>query len=413
MAELAEALDMEPAALLAPARRLVALGRAELDWRTVERDPLAHRADQPDLAPRACRRAGGRTRRARGACRQVGSCCSRGSPPRARPTSTSPPRCETLEAGATAIVLGARGQPGAADRRPPRAADRRPAGRAALGALGRGATRRVVAHPARRGARRGRHPDGGLRAAADGSGSSSSTRSTMAATSRIARPATTRAGWRAGALRSTGARVVLGSATPGPRHPGARARRPRRARAAGRAPGRRGRRPSRWRTCAPSSPPATGRSSPRRWRMRSARSGEGREQAVLLINRRGAATFILCRDCGESLRCPDCELPFVYHLDGGTLRCHHCGRTASPPRSARAAGAAGSATSAPARSASRPSCGHGTRACGSARLDSDALAARRGFETIYDDFREGRTDVLVGTQLAAKGLDLPSSRWPA
>jgi primosomal protein N' (replication factor Y) len=42
------------------------------------------------------------------------------------------------------------------------------------------------------------------------------------------------------------------------------------------------------------------------------------------------------------------------------------------------------------------------------RLDSDALSARRGFETIYDDFREGRTDVLVGTQLAAKGLDLPS-----
>ncbi|MPZ12760.1 MAG: hypothetical protein GEU89_21565, partial [Kiloniellaceae bacterium] len=40
----------------------------------------------------------------------------------------------------------------------------------------------------------------------------------------------------------------------------------------------------------------------------------GSEQAVLLINRRGAATFILCRDCGESLRCPDCDLPFVYHL---------------------------------------------------------------------------------------------------
>jgi primosomal protein N' (replication factor Y) len=43
-----------------------------------------------------------------------------------------------------------------------------------------------------------------------------------------------------------------------------------------------------------------------------------------------------------------------------------------------------------------------------ARLDSDALAARRAFEAVYDDFREGRTDVLVGTQLAAKGLDLPS-----
>ena len=57
----------------------------------------------------------------------------------------------------------------------------------------------------------------------------------------------------------------------------------------------------------------------------------GTEQAILLMNRRGASTFILCRDCGESLRCPDCDLPFVYHSAGEQLRCHHCGRTAPPP----------------------------------------------------------------------------------
>jgi primosomal protein N' (replication factor Y) len=134
----------------------------------------------------------------------------------------------------------------------------------------------------------------------------------------------------------------------------------------------------------------------------------GAEQAVLLINRRGAATFVLCRDCGESLRCPNCELPFVYHLDSSALRCHHCGRSTAPPDRCptcaspriRYFGAGTQRVEAELRGRFP-----GLRV---ARLDSDALAARRGFEAIYDDFREGRVDVLVGTQLAAKGLDLPA-----
>ncbi len=138
-----------------------------------------------------------------------------------------------------------------------------------------------------------------------------------------------------------------------------------------------------------------------------ARLGEGRGQGILLINRRGAATFVLCRDCGESLRCPDCDLPYVFHLSGGQLRCHHCGRNAPVPercprcgsRRIRYFGAGTQRVEAELR-ARFPRLRIG-------RLDSDALAERRAFESVYDDFREGRTDVLVGTQLAAKGLDLP------
>jgi len=134
----------------------------------------------------------------------------------------------------------------------------------------------------------------------------------------------------------------------------------------------------------------------------------GWQQAILLMNRRGAASFVLCRDCGESVRCPDCDLPFVYHSAGERLRCHHCGRTANPPERCphcnspriRYFGAGTQRVEAELR-ARYPQ-------LRVARLDSDALAARRGFESVYDDFRDGRVDVLVGTQLAAKGLDLPS-----
>jgi primosomal protein N' (replication factor Y) (superfamily II helicase) len=132
------------------------------------------------------------------------------------------------------------------------------------------------------------------------------------------------------------------------------------------------------------------------------------DQAILVINRRGTASIVLCRDCGHVQACPECERPLVYHQAGGTLRCHHCGR-ATPP------------------AVRCPSCasprirylGGGTERVERevreifpdlrvARLDRDVAERKGAVERVLDAFADGRSDVLVGTSLVAKGVDVPS-----
>jgi primosomal protein N' (replication factor Y) len=132
------------------------------------------------------------------------------------------------------------------------------------------------------------------------------------------------------------------------------------------------------------------------------------EQAILVLNRRGTASVVLCRDCGHVQACPDCERPLVYHQAGTTLRCHHCGR-ATPL-----------ATRCPACGSPRIRyLGGGTerverevrashRELRVARLDRDVAERRGAAERVLDAFAAGQTDVLVGTSLVAKGLDVPA-----
>ena len=132
------------------------------------------------------------------------------------------------------------------------------------------------------------------------------------------------------------------------------------------------------------------------------------EQAILVLNRRGTASVVLCRDCGHVQACPDCERPLVYHQAGTTLRCHHCGR-ATPI-----------ATRCPACGSPRIRyLGGGTerverevRAAHPrlrvARLDRDVAERKGAAARVIDAFTAGETDVLVGTSLVAKGLDVPS-----
>jgi primosomal protein N' (replication factor Y) len=136
-------------------------------------------------------------------------------------------------------------------------------------------------------------------------------------------------------------------------------------------------------------------------------AGPGGERAILVINRRGTASVVVCRDCGHVQRCPECDLSLVFHQAGVTLRCHHCG-TATPL-----------ATRCPAcRSPRIRYLGGGTQRVEEevkatfphlrvGRLDRDIAERKGAAERILDAFAEGGLDVLVGTSLVAKGVDIP------
>jgi primosomal protein N' (replication factor Y) len=403
--ELAETLGVDAASLLAPARRLAARGAAELDWRDVARDPLEHRAVSA-ATPHALAPEQAAALAVIEALPPGGELLLEGVAAAGKTDVYLAAMASTLEAGSGAILLVPElsGVPQLADRVAALAGDRQAVLHSGLSAgerhdewwrILRGEARVVV----------------GTRTAAFAplerlglivvdeahDGGYKSDRTPRYDARWVAR--------RRAAL--TGARLVLGTATPDvvtiARVRGGIAERARLVeRRVGSVP--------RVELVDLRAELAEGNRSIFSRSLADALADlrPGQEQAILLMNRRGAATFVLCRDCGASLRCPDCDLPLVYHSSGEQLRCHHCGRTMRPPERCPACGSAriryfgaGTQRVEGELRARFP----GLRV---ARLDSDALAARRGFEAVYDDFREGRVDVLVGTQLAAKGLDLPS-----
>lgn len=131
------------------------------------------------------------------------------------------------------------------------------------------------------------------------------------------------------------------------------------------------------------------------------------EQVILFLNRRGTATFVLCRDCGAVLRCPRCDTPLTYHSPRAHLICHHCNHREPQPERC-------------------PECGSGRiRYFGlgterveqaihqrwpdvrTLRWDRDTARNHAAHATILHLFSSGLAHVLIGTQMIAKGLDLP------
>jgi primosomal protein N' (replication factor Y) len=131
------------------------------------------------------------------------------------------------------------------------------------------------------------------------------------------------------------------------------------------------------------------------------------EQVILFLNRRGAATFVMCRDCGYVMKCPGCEVPLTFHLDSNDLLCHHCNYQCSVP------------TCCPQCASKRIKFfGIGTQKVEQVvrklfpqaqvlRWDRDVTGRKGAHEAILTKFVNRQADVLVGTQMIAKGLDLP------
>ena len=134
---------------------------------------------------------------------------------------------------------------------------------------------------------------------------------------------------------------------------------------------------------------------------------ERNEQAILFLNRRGFATAMLCRNCGQSLMCPNCSVSLVYHTQTGKLMCHHCGYRQREPKEC-------------------PSCnknwlrytGIGTETVvevikdkfpntNCLRIDHDTTRRKGSLQKLLSEFSRQKADILVGTQIVAKGLDFP------
>ena len=135
---------------------------------------------------------------------------------------------------------------------------------------------------------------------------------------------------------------------------------------------------------------------------------ERKEQSIILLNRRGYSSFVLCRSCGETIQCPNCDVTLTYHRGDRVLVCHYCNHREPPPQHC-------------------PTCGktyiyyigEGTEQIEQllhdlfpelriARIDRDTTSRRKSFERSLLDFGAGKLDMLVGTQMLAKGHDFPN-----
>ncbi len=135
---------------------------------------------------------------------------------------------------------------------------------------------------------------------------------------------------------------------------------------------------------------------------------ENGEQTIILLNRRGFSSFVACRACGERVQCINCSLTLTYHKRDRRLLCHYCGYAEKVPSVCPKCASEHIYFLGVGSEKVEEELHHAFPTARIARLDRDTVTGKRQYETILQDFREGNYDVLVGTQMIAKGHDIPN-----
>jgi primosomal protein N' (replication factor Y) len=145
-------------------------------------------------------------------------------------------------------------------------------------------------------------------------------------------------------------------------------------------------------------------------KLRSAISSrlENREQAILFLNRRGFSTSLLCSECGEARTCPNCSVALTFHRHLARLNCHLCGHTAAVPKKCPACGKDALIYSGFGTEKVESIVSHVFPQAVVKRMDADSMTRKEAYRETLRNFRAGKIDILVGTQMIAKGLHFPN-----
>lgn len=132
---------------------------------------------------------------------------------------------------------------------------------------------------------------------------------------------------------------------------------------------------------------------------------QNNEQTLLLLNRRGYYTHLTCIKCGETMKCPNCDLPLTYHKANDSLCCHYCGFTVQTPDNCPKCGSAYISQSGTGTQRIEDEIKEYFPSARVLRMDADTTMSKNAFSTRFAEFGRGEYDIMVGTQMIAKGLD--------